>query len=328
MIDDRECIAGMKQVSVFQDKRSLVYKYLFPDQEYKLKKGRSVIIANNTDPNRSDYAGKIQELDQIKKYLLLRKGFSREEKQLPKTLSISEKVMEHNRFDNLNKNIYRFCESVIKKDKGFDAIKAFINRDIPKIKGIKEGDKIIKGENFDIEIPKVISNLQSSYLYLMGPPGSGKTYHASNSIIELIKKNKKIGVTANSHKVIHNLLSRVEGLAKKQNLTFKGLKMGNIENEESFYDGEFVKTEKNEKKYIDAFKENKILLFAGTKYHLSQWYYQGKLDYLFLDEASQISVADLVALGGIAKNIILVGDKCNLDNQHKGPIQVSLVVLC
>ena len=56
----------MKQVSVFQDKRSLVYKYLFPDQEYKLKKGRSVIIANNTDPNRSDYAGKIQELDQIK----------------------------------------------------------------------------------------------------------------------------------------------------------------------------------------------------------------------------------------------------------------------
>ena len=258
LIDDRECIAGMKQVSVFQDKRSLVYKYLFPDQEYKLKKGRSVIIANNTDPNRSDYAGKIQELDQIKKYLLLRKGFSREEKQLPKTLSISEKVMEHNRFDNLNKNIYRFCESVIKKDKGFDAIKAFINRDVPKIKGVNQGDKIIEGENFDIEIPKVISNLQSSYLYLQGPPGSGKTYHASNSIIELIKKNKKIGVTANSHKVIHNLLSRVEGLAKKQNLTFKGLKMGNIENEESFYDGEFVKTEKMKKNISMLLKKIKF----------------------------------------------------------------------
>ena len=49
----------------------------------------------------------------------------------------------------------------------------------------------------------------------MGPPGSGKTFQASNSIIELIKKNKKIGVTANFYKVIHNLLSGVEKLAKK-----------------------------------------------------------------------------------------------------------------
>ena len=59
-------------------------------------------------------------------------------------------------------------------------------------------------------------------------------------------------------------------------------------------------------------KDNKILLYAGTKYHLSQWYYQNKLDYLFVDEASQISVADLIALGGIAKNIVLVGDQQQL----------------
>ena len=75
---------------------------------------------------------------------------------------------------------------------------------------LKREVKLLQGENFDIEIPKVISNLQNSYLYIMGPPGSGKTFQASNSIIELIKKNKKIGVTANSHKVIHNLLKEVE----------------------------------------------------------------------------------------------------------------------
>ena len=70
----------MKLTSVFQDKKSYVYKYIFPEQEYKLKEGRSVIIANNTDPERSDYAGKIQELDQIKRTLFLRKGISKEEK--------------------------------------------------------------------------------------------------------------------------------------------------------------------------------------------------------------------------------------------------------
>ena len=53
----------MKLVSQFQDKRSFEYKYIFPEQEYKLKKGRSVIIANNNDPERADYAGTIQALD-------------------------------------------------------------------------------------------------------------------------------------------------------------------------------------------------------------------------------------------------------------------------
>ena len=318
LMDDRECIGNMKLVSVFQDKRSLVYKYIFPEQEYKLKEGRTCIIANNTDPERSDYAGKIQELDQIKRSLLLRKGVSKEDKQLPKILSIGEKVMEHARFENLNKNIYRFCDNVLEKKDGYNAIKDFINRDIPKIKGIKKGEKIIKTEKYDDEIPKIILNLQNSYLYLQGPPGSGKTYQSANAIIELLKNNKKIAVTANSHKVIHNLLERVENLADNQKYVFKGLKMGNPDNEDTFYDGNLIKTDKNEKHYIDGLKDNKILLYAGTKYHLSQWYYQNKLDYLFVDEASQISVADLIALGGIAKNIVLVGDQQQLGQPTQG----------
>ncbi len=114
-------------------------------------------------------------------------------------------------------------------------------------------------------------------------------------------------MTANSHKVIHNLLERVENLADNQKYVFKGLKMGNPDNEDTFYDGNLIKTDKNEKHYIDGLKDNKILLYAGTKYHISSWNYRSKIDYLFIDEASQFSLADLIALGGVAKNIILVG---------------------
>ena len=124
---------------------------MFPDQEYKLKKGRSVIIANNSDPDRADYAGKIQELDQIKRTVLLRKGISKEEKRLTKILSIGEKVMEQARFENLNKNIYRFCDNILENKKGYDALKSFLNRDFPSIKGIKPGEKIIKSD-FDIGV--------------------------------------------------------------------------------------------------------------------------------------------------------------------------------
>ena len=228
----------MKLTSVYQDKNLFCYKYIFPEQEYKLKKGKRVIIANNTDPDRKDYAGTIQDLDQFQKSLLLRKGISKEEKKLPKILSIGEQVMSHERFENLNNNIYNFCDNVLDKKDGYDAIKSFINRDIPKIKGIKPGEKIIKSENFDTEIPKIILNLHKTYLYIQGAPGTGKTYQAANAILELIKNNKKIAITANSHKVIHNLLERVEKLADKQKIIFRGLKKGSDnEEEESFIKG-------------------------------------------------------------------------------------------
>jgi len=318
LIDDRECIGNMKLVSQFQDKRSFEYKYIFPEQEYKLKKGRGVIIANNNDPDRADYAGTIQELDQINRTLVLRKGISKEQKQLPRTLSIGEKVMEQSRFENLNQNIYNFCENILENKKGYEALKSFLNRDIPNIKGIKPGEKIITSENFDKEIPDVIARLNSSYLFLQGPPGTGKSFQSANAIVELLKKNKRIAVTANSHKVIHNLLERVEKIAEKQSFLFKGLKMGNPDNEDTFYKGKLIKTDKNERHYIDSLKERNTLLYAGTKYHLSQWYYRSKIDYLFIDEASQLSIADLIALGGVAKNIILVGDQLQLGQPTQG----------
>ena len=43
LIDDRECIGNMKLVAQFEDKRSIEYKYLFPEQEYKLKKREEVL---------------------------------------------------------------------------------------------------------------------------------------------------------------------------------------------------------------------------------------------------------------------------------------------
>ena len=318
LIDDRECIGNMKLTSIFQDKKSYVYKYIFPEQEYKLKEKKRAIIANNTDPDRADYAGTIQELDQIKRTVILRKGISKDQKKLPKILSIGEGLMNHDRFENLNNNIYKFCDNILDNKDGYDAIKSFLNKDIPKIKGLKQGDKIIKSENFEEEIPKIILNLQDSYIFLQGPAGTGKTFQSGNAIVEILKKNKRVAITGNSHKVIHNVLEKVEKLAIEQNFSFKGLYMGNPDDDEKFYDGKLITTVKEKEQFINALKENKINLFAGTKFHLAQWYYHNKIDYLFVDEASQISVADLVALGGVAKNIILVGDQQQLGQPTKG----------
>jgi uncharacterized protein len=175
--------------------------------------------------------------------------------------------------------------------------------------------------------------LDNSYIYIQGPPGTGKTFQAANAIIELLKNKKKVGVTANSHKVIHNLLVRIETFAKKVNLKISGLKMGKKDDANSFFDGEYIKTSKDDRDYMNALNNDAGFVFAGTKYHFANEYYamnysrengelkkdpQEKLDYLFIDEAGQLSVADLIVLGQTAKNIILIGDQNQLGQPTEG----------
>ena len=46
-------------------------------------------------------------------------------------------------------------------------------------------------------------------LPIQGPPGSGKTYTGARMIVELVGGRQEVGVAANSHKVIGNVLDEV-----------------------------------------------------------------------------------------------------------------------
>jgi uncharacterized protein len=59
-------------------------------------------------------------------------------------------------------------------------------------------------------------------------------------------------------------------------------------------------------------------LIGGTAWLFSRPEMDQKLDYLFVDEAGQVSLADIVATGLAAKNIVLVGDQMQLGQPTKG----------
>jgi superfamily I DNA and/or RNA helicase len=59
-------------------------------------------------------------------------------------------------------------------------------------------------------------------------------------------------------------------------------------------------------------------IFAGTKFHFASSFYDEKIDYLFIDEAGQVSIADLISIGNVAKNIVLIGDQNQLGQPIKG----------
>ena len=316
LIDDPECIGGMiLNGKPTPEKRSLIYSYIFEDQDFKLRKSKRVIIANNQDIEQKDNAGTIIDIDYKKKEVLLKRGTA--SGMLPYMLSIGPDKPRPN--TKLVSNTYKFIDTLIDKENKYAALRDFLDKKHPKIKGVKTGDKIISSEDFETEIPKIISNLDNSYIYIQGPPGTGKTYQASNAIIQLLKQNKKIGITGLSHKVIHNLLQRVEDMAKKKQFNFDGYKRGTLEDEDTVFNGEFIKTYEKDPVFMDALKEKDVgQIFAGTKYHLASTFYDQKIDYLFIDEAGQISLADLISIGNIAKNIILIGDQNQLGQPIKG----------
>jgi len=316
LIDDPECIGNMKlNGEPKPDKRSLIYSYKFEDQEFKLRKSKETVIANNLDIEQKDRAGKIIEIDYKKKEILLKRGTS--QGMLPKILSVGPGISRGN--DKLILNTYKFIDTLINKENRYNSLIDFLEKKFPNIEGIKAGEKIIQSNDFIKEIPRIISNLNNSYIYIQGPPGTGKTFQASNAIIELLKQKKKIAITALSHKVIHNLLQKVEDIAKEKQFKIIGYKRGKFEDEDTIFNGDFIKTHEKDPIFMNALKINDAgQIFAGTKYHLASSYYDNKIDYLFIDEAGQLSLADLISIGNIAKNIVLIGDQNQLGQPIKG----------
>ena len=85
--------------------------------------------------------------------------------------------------------------------------------------------------------------LDSSYLFIQGPPGAGKTWAGARLIAHLLENGKRVGVAAQSHKAIHNLLNEIEKFARETGLSFRGLKKSTGDNPESIYEGDFIKSE-------------------------------------------------------------------------------------
>jgi len=59
---------------------------------------------------------------------------------------------------------------------------------------------------------------------------------------------------------------------------------------------------------------------GGTAWLFSRPEWVGELDHLFVDEAGQVSLGNLVAMSRSADNIILLGDKCSWSSRSRGAI--------
>src|SRR5207245_8066709 len=120
----------------------------------------------------------------------------------------------------------------------------------------------------------------------------------------LIARGRRVGVKARTHKAIHNLLREVETVAPP----FRGLKKGDE------YVGPYITTSQNQALFDEP--EEDVLLLAGTSWLFSRE--RADVDTLFVDEAGQLSLADALAAGTCARNVVLLGDQQQLAQVSQG----------
>jgi uncharacterized protein len=161
---------------------------------------------------------------------------------------------------------------------------------------------------------RLVASLDGRHLVIQGPPGSGKTWTSGRLIAHLISLGKSVGVASTSHKAIHNLVDAVEDATSEIGLDFRGLKKASGGNPESYYErpASHVENVTDGESCVDCD------LAAGTAWLFSDADHDGRFDYLFIDEAGQVSLADALAMGTCARNVVLVGDPQQLDQVIQG----------
>lgn len=153
-------------------------------------------------------------------------------------------------------------------------------------------------------------DLDHSVLPIQGPPGAGKTFVGSHMIAALARSGKRVGVTAVSHKVILNLLQEV--LSQANGTVRVAHQMSDPGDD--FPDQVVHLADKDESS--QALREGYVV--GGTAWLWSNSAMEGELDYLFIDEAGQMSLAMALAAGRAAKNIVLLGDPQQLEQPQQG----------
>ena len=157
--------------------------------------------------------------------------------------------------------------------------------------------------------------LQDSVFAIQGPPGSGKTYTGARMICELVKQGKKIGVTALSHKVIRKLLDDVVEAAQEEDIV--GVRCMHRENEGDESDGVAVAKKDNEEAWA-ALRSGKTNVLGGTSWLWAPEAAFACVDVLFIDEAGQMSLADVLAVSQATRKLVLLGDPQQLERPTKG----------
>lgn len=309
LIEEPNCLGGLRRTDRAAEKvsRSFAYEYRFdPSQDTKLEVGSKCFFSHDLKLKTE-----ILKLDEDNGLVEIK--ISPKSEAPPEILSLipDEFVDPQPLADSLLRIVSKWnCGESLPK-----AADDFLRRKRPKLTGNESGPVVAGANNLD-GIIEAVKNLDCSTLCIQGPPGSGKTYTAAKIIVALLKDGKRVGVTSNSHKAISKLLKDIEDESKTSGYKLKGSKIQSDLKDFGLDGTSFAASTSAD--YVFGTGKSRFTLIGGTAWTFCDEAAENGVDYLFVDEAGQVSVANLLAMSPCTKNIVLMGDQMQLSQPIKG----------
>ncbi len=178
------------------------------------------------------------------------------------------------------------------------------------------GDQVIQkdGESTLDAAIRIARSLEGGVLPIQGPPGTGKSHTGARMICIFVQQGLKVGITANSHKVIRNLLDKVIEAADEMGVYVQCIQKA-ADKEDDQHRLTFAI---DNKAMITALTAGQTQVAGATSFFWARDDAQDLLDVLVVDEAAQMSLANVLAVSHAAKRLILLGDPQQLDQPMQG----------
>lgn len=315
LIDEPQAIAGLEfieRVSVKLSKKgkptgSVVDRYRYPLQEMEITDGGELKLKEGT-------WGKVADTDRVKRTIDVSKGPSQADTHPTSAFAhtfVNPKAMEE--------SLYALADAVA-ADGALTAgasvsHRAFRDLLLTHPPRLRSGAFVARQPGVDFAV-EIVGVLHDSTLPIQGPPGAGKTFTGAQMILALVAQGKRVGVTATSHKVIRNLLNAVHAAAVEKGTSVRlAHRVG--EEDASGDEPHVTKVYDNTiARQLLVNRETDVL--GGTSWLWAREDFEKAVDVLFVDEAGQMSLANVVAISRASGSLVLLGDPQQLEQPRKG----------
>jgi predicted RecB family nuclease len=196
-----------------------------------------------------------------------------------------------------------------------DAVTGVLLRRAPRLRPSAEGDRLppVAADDPVAAITSAVERLEDSYVAVQGPPGTGKTYVGSHVVARLVRQGWRVGVVAQSHATVENMLRAIVEKA--------GVPAGLVAKKRAG-DGPSPTAvcAELDGAALAAFATGPgPRVVGGTAWDFAaDRLPERTLDLLVIDEAGQFSLASTVAVGRATRRLLLLGDPQQLPQVSQG----------
>lgn len=308
LLDERAGLSGLRYIeTVGGTAKCPIDRYSFPAQEADIRPGKGIKAQGGQS------VGSVEDISRSQRTIDIKKT-SAMASEHPAAIFIHEHVASKPMQESLVRLATYVCEHGMFEGDAYRPARDMLMRVAPQV----EGDAAIRmgcEKPLDAGV-RLAPLIASGVLPIQGPPGTGKTHTGGHMIGELVKQGKKVGIVANGHDVIRNLLDKVIEVAEEtatQLVCIQKPKGGS--KEEATDRLRFAKKSNAE---VFAALDGDCGVAGGTAWLWSTQDAFECLDVLFVDEAAQMSLANVLAVSQAARTLVLLGDPQQLDQPMQG----------